>query len=216
MDDEKTRLWWKNQMENNYFTSFGYGFSYSNMAKFNLKGKKILELGFGFGRELSQFCKLSQRVCGLDIAPAAPALAKKKLEEQGIDTSNLSVNSYDGTDIKAVLGDQKFDFIYNCFVLQHMSKANAHKLIVNSLNQLEKDGTIFFEFFGYPDFMAGPGKDAYSGDPENGGMYNNAFTEQEIMDFLKDIPCTVDVEKWPLGDAAHPHFDNYWVTIRHK
>jgi len=168
----------------------------------------------GYGRELSQFAKYGGKLAGLDIAPKAPEIAYEKLNEQGINTSGIELDSFDGLNIPEHFKKTKWDFIYNCFVIQHMSKANAKQLIKNSLEILSEDGVLFFEFFGDPDFMGGPGKDSCSGVLEEGGMYNNAFTEEEIIKWLSDMPCKISIEPWPINDGKRPIFNNLWVEIR--
>ena len=197
-------------MENQYFKAFSFGFSYPNMARFNLKGKTILEIGFGYGREISQFCKLSNKVYGVDIAPSAVSIAMSKLKE--INSPNMpNLQHYDGVNLP--FQNDMFDFIYSCFVIQHMSKENAKLLISESLRVLNPEGMIFFEFFGSPDFLGGEGNNAISGCKDT-GMFNNAFTESEIKKIVESCGGKVhEIENWTLSEGRSK-FNNYWVSIK--
>lgn len=206
MKDKQVRDWWRTQIANNYFKKFSFGFSYKNMARFKLQNKHILEIGFGYGRELSQFCKVSNKVIGIDISPAAIPLTKRKLWEQGI-SQMPTLLFYDGLNMPFKI--TQFDFIYSCFVIQHMSRDNAKKLIKNALEILKDDGTILFEFFGHPEFMI----------YDVGRMYNNAYTKEEIIIFINECGGKIDfIEEWPIkeknGRGEMLSFNNHWVCIK--
>jgi SAM-dependent methyltransferase len=220
MDNETVRNWWINQHRNQYFTAYSFGFSYPKMSRFNLKDKTILDYANGYGRETSEFCELSPSVYGIDICKEANDFCLIMMKEQNI--KNLSkLGIWDGLDLNTFpFENTKFDFIYSCFVIQHMSKHNAKKVIENCLKLLNDNGRIFFEFFGHPDFMGGEGKDAFSGGPET-GMYNNGYTYEEIIRLVKDLPCEIDfIDKWELaeqnGHGVVVPFNNYWVCLKRK
>lgn len=216
MDDNYVRNWWENQQQKQYFKTFSFGFSYKHMDRFNLKDKQILEIGYGYGRELSQFCQLSPSVFGLDIAPSTMPLAYQQLKEQKIKVIPL-LRSFDGVNPQGIFSTTLFDFIYSCFVIQHMSKENAKKLIDHCLLILAPNGRIFFEFFGHPDFMGGTGKDAISGSEES-GMYNNGYSKEEIVDLVKRAGGKIEfIEEWPVseqdGKGNIIRFNNHWASI---
>jgi len=219
MDDATVKKWWINQHKNNYFKSFSFGFSYKNMARFNLANKSILEIGAGYGRETLMFCKLSPDVFACDISQETLDLLYLKLKDNGVNISFASYGVWDGIDLNLFPSWRKqFDFIYSCFVIQHMSKENAKKTISNCLKLLRPDGRIFFEFFGHPEFIGGgKDKDAFSGTPET-GMYNNAFTEEEIIHLVEAAGGKIDfIEYWPIqeqGSKEMLKFNNYWVCIK--
>lgn len=205
-----TKDWWEKKIKDSYFKKFKFEFSRPDLIqKFNLKDKHILEIGFGYGRELSQFCKLSDNVYGIEISPEAIKLATKKLTELGI--SNMpKFGVYDG--INTSHNDLMFNFIYSCFVMQHMSKENAINLIKNSINRLSKDGKILFEFFGHPNYIAGIGDDIFSGSSET-GMYNNAYTIEEIERAVEKADGKIEwIEDWNVAEEGLK-FKNYWVCI---
>lgn len=218
MDDKVTEKWWKDKVANGYFTDFAYSFSRPDLiARFDLKDKVILEIGYGYGRELSQFCKLSDKVYGADIAEAAIPLAQEKLKERGI--VNIPTFGVIQDNVEIPFDNVKFDFIYSCFVIQHMSKLNAERLIINCLNRLSENGCILFEFYGHPHFIKTGEIDAYSGDPDNGGMYNNGYTIADITSMIlrinKKTSCVPQwIEQWRVFDGVE--FNNYWVCLKRR
>jgi hypothetical protein len=212
MKDEETRQWWTEKVENGYFNDFMFAFSRPDLInKFDLKGKKILEIGFGYGRELSQFCKLSDDVYGADIAPTTIDLTLSKLKEQGIDLKP-KLKGFDGINLPF---NEKFDFIYSCFVIQHMSKKNAAILIGNCIDKLNNKGYILFEFYGHPKYFKPEMlEDVYSGDPNNGGMYNNAYDITSINHLMLIVgKGRIEwIENWSVYSDGIS-FNNYWVCI---
>lgn len=219
MDRQQTKAWWDESMRDNYFTGFQFSFSRPNLiAKFNLgDNSRILEIGFGYGREISQFCEISKHVFGVDLAEDAQNIARRKLIEHK--TANMpTLMSYDGT--KLPFEDNKFDFIYNCFVIQHMAKKSALELLIESKRVLAPNGKMLFEFFGEKAFYKpGLDQDVFSGTPlliepglPRGGMYNNAYTPIEIQSMASLAGLCIEwIDTQHIGDD----FDNYWVCM-HK
>lgn len=208
--DVEAMKWWNS--EKPYFTDFCFGFSAPRVIE-KVKIERdtpVLEIGFGYGRELSAFMGRSDFVYGIDVRKDNIQLAKDKLAELGIKRVPTLL-SYDGVNIP--FDDNFFDVIYSCFVIQHMSKINAEKLIADCVKKLSEDGTIIHEFYGHPHFLKGPGVDAYSGDPFNGGMYNNAYSVQEIKDLVARAGGKIkEIVEWQVGEPGLS-FSNYWVLI---
>lgn len=216
MNKELTKKWWDNSMENGYFTDMIFSFSRPDLiSKFNLSKKSsILELGFGYGRELSQFCLISENVYGVDLAATAKDIAYNNLLKLNI--KNIpTLDTYDGTKLK--FPNKKFDFIYSCFVIQHMSKTSAVDIINESVRILKDNGSILFEFFGDPEFFKDGMEDVFSGTPnlieDNlpfGGMYNNAFNIKTINEIIEKTNGKI---KWIDEQPIDTNFNNYWVCI---
>ncbi len=220
MNNEKTKQWWDTYMANDYFNEFAFCFSRPDLiSKFNLQlNSKVLEIGFGYGRETSQFCKLSRHVNGIDIAESAKDIATAKLREYG--TTNFPrLLAYDGRNVP--FKDGVFDFIYSCYVIQHMSKVNGINMIKEAARTLKPNGKILFEFFGDAEFYKyGLEEDVYSGVPDKieegvpyGGMYNNAFSPLEINMMAHKANVNVDwIDTQPITST----FNNYWVCFSKK
>lgn len=199
MTHDEAVAWWLNQAPT-YFTDMEFFFTRPDLiAKFNLTPKSfVLELGFGYGRELSQFCKITPHAYGLELSQVTCDLATEKCREQEVE--NLpTVTTYDGRFIP--LPGAAMDFVYSCFLLQHMSKANAKALVREALRVTRPGGSVLMEFFGDPEFHH-PTDDCFSGNPSDGtGMFNNAYTRAEI----EAMDNVVWVDEQPIST-----FSNFW------
>ena len=105
LTEKQCKKWWDNFVtKNNYFTAYSFGFSQPKLyAKIPLnKESKILEMGCGYGRQISQFCKISDNVYGIDVAEGAKILTEKYCPK-------AKVKVYDGVTIP--FEDNFFDFI---------------------------------------------------------------------------------------------------------
>ena len=73
----------------------------------DLKGKKILDIGFGDGRDLDLFCKLEMEVYGVEVDPKVVEHTSSKFKSRG-----LSVSLQTGTNNKTGFQSEVFDIIY--------------------------------------------------------------------------------------------------------
>jgi len=216
MNKASTKKWWDDTMKDGYFTDMIFCFSRPDLiSKFNLSSSSaILELGFGYGRETSQFCKISENVYGVDLAATAKDIAYENILKLNIQNTPI-LDTYDG--VKLNFLNKKFDLIYSCFVIQHMSKQSAVDIIEESLRVMKDNGNILFEFFGDPVYFKDGMEDVFSGTPNlvaatlpYGGMYNNAFNINTINDIVKRTSGKI---KWIDEQPIDENFSNYWVCI---
>lgn len=102
------------------------------VARESLKGKRVLEIGLGFGT-LSQL--LVSRGCeyhGVDIAPNPVAMVRARLSLMGIDPEN---RVREGSALAIPYPDEAFDFVYSIGCLHHTGDltraiAEVHRLLV--------------------------------------------------------------------------------------
>jgi SAM-dependent methyltransferase len=94
---------------------------------------KILEVGCGAGDLLIDLAKHGYRnVVGIDIAPAAIRLARRKLEEYHLTIEGLHCISID--DYCARFPDARFDLVIHCHLIEHLVPTQAQTF----LNQVSK------------------------------------------------------------------------------
>src|SRR3990167_2213984 len=175
MDHNAVLEWWEEKAPT-YFTDKVYEFSQKNLINqlHILESDKVLEIGFGYGRELSQFCKISKNVYGVELFQVTCDLVKD---------IPAKVQTYNG--INLPFEDKYFDVVYSCFVLQHMSRVTAINLIIESIRCLSDNGRLLMEFYGDP-FYSHPIEDRYSGVPMKGGMYNNGYSFSDVQTVLRN------------------------------
>jgi len=204
LSTEKCKDWWTNKVANGYFTNKVWAFSQPQLInKFDLKNKPILEIGGGYGRETSQFAKLSDKVYVIDISQPSIDLIKENVP-------SAIGKAYNGTNIP--YADDKFDFVYSCFVIQHMSKVDAKKLMKDITRVLSPSGYALIEFYGGA-FEAGDGFDHYSGE-KKGGMFNNGYTEKEIYNTFDDIDIFIEWIHTRLVPEGKITYSNHFVCFK--
>jgi ubiquinone/menaquinone biosynthesis C-methylase UbiE len=207
LDYKQWQEWWVTRAPE-YFTDKSWKFSQPAMiALLGIeKHHCILELGFGYGREISQFCKLSDNVYGLELTDWACENTLVELTSRRVKPLPR-LKSYDGKIFP--FPTEAFHAIYNCFVIQHLSREHAKEIIKETLRVLKADGKALFEFFGDPQYYNN-GEDVFSGEDGAGGMFNNAFIESEISDFIKS--CGGEVI-WLKNSPVTNDWGNHWVCF---
>ena len=78
------------------------------------KGKKLLEVGCGWGFDLIQFAKSGAEVTGIDLSDKSLELAKKYFE-----TRNVNAILKVGNAEKLEFNDNEFDVVVSLGVLHH-------------------------------------------------------------------------------------------------
>jgi ubiquinone/menaquinone biosynthesis C-methylase UbiE len=207
MTFDKWRQWWIERAPQ-YFTDKIWRFSQPQLIE-RLKIEPhhcVLELGFGYGRELSQFCKLSNHVYGLELTDWSCENTLIELNDRGVEPLPI-LKSYDGLTIP--YPTESFQIVYSCFVIQHLSREHAKELIKEALRVTSWHGKVLFEFFGDPSYYA-DGGDVFSGDENDGGMFNNAYLKEEIPTLIES--CGGRLEWLETTPIAH-EWGNYWVCF---
>lgn len=118
------------RFDDTYLSYYPYLGAY--VERESLKGKKVLEIGLGFGT-LSHL--LASKHCeyhGLDLAPNPVAMVKARLSLLGIDPAN---RVREGSALAIPHGDETFDFVYSIGCLHHTGDlpkaiAEVHRVLV--------------------------------------------------------------------------------------
>lgn len=195
------KAWWEKKVAEGYFTAYAWTLSSPELyARIPLgQNSVILEIGPGYGRQLSEFLEVSDHVYGIEVSPSAIRLCKQHC-------SAADVREFDGTKIPFETGF--FDFVTAVFVFQHISKANTRQLIVESFRVLKPGGCFLFEFLGGHG-VAGEGNEHYSGGLE--GMYNNGYTQDEIRGLCASLGIPIAwIEEVPITEDG---VTNIWLCV---
>lgn len=152
----------------------------------NLKSKgKILDLGFGSGRDIIYFSSLGYKVVGIDPTPSF--------------IGNMRQIGYEVYEGKAESLDyhNEFDGIWACASLLHVKRDELKDVFNKCHKALKKDGVIYCSFK-YGDYE-GIYKDRYF-NFLNEELINNIIkdTNLKIIDILitNDVRKDRDNEKW--------------------
>jgi len=211
MDHGDWHKWWEEQAPG-YFTDKCWRFSQQDLIdRLAIQPHHcVLEIGFGYGRELSQFCKLSTNVYGLELTDWACENTLIELQGRGV-TPLPRLRSYDGRSIPFPSG--AFNVIYSCFVVQHMARQHVVDLIEKTLQALCHDGLGLFEFFGDPQYQSDDGSDVFSGVDGEGGMFNNAYNRLEVVGLMERAGADL---KWLETRSITKEWGNHWACFGRK
>jgi SAM-dependent methyltransferase len=103
-------------------------------------GRMVLDVGCGAGVDLARFARGGAIVTGVDLAPAAIALARANIEQQGL-TARLEVA--DGE--RLPFADGTFDLVYAHGVVQYT--ADPARLVGECRRVLKTDGLAIFQVY---------------------------------------------------------------------
>jgi len=210
MDREQWKKWWVDGAPT-YFTDKSWDFSQPKLIQ-SLEIQKhdcVLEIGFGYGRELASFCALSDHVYGLELSDWACENTLSELEAKGVNPLP-KLKSYDGE--RLPFPERSFHVVYSCFVMQHLSREHVRELIRESLRVVKEGGYCLHEFFGDPKFYQG-GEDVIIPDTSGGCMYNNAFLASELPEMV--YRCGGEF-LWMKTRQVQQSWGNYWVCFTRK
>lgn len=145
----QTRIYWTNTpcgsnyseettLSRNYFDEIE-NHRYKNhpwiieaLSTFNIKGKKVLEIGYGIGTDHLQMAKHGGLMHGLDLTPISYEITKKRFEIYGLH-SELRIG--DGEYLP--YPENYFDFVYSFGVIHHTPDT---QIIINEIYRVLKSG----------------------------------------------------------------------------
>lgn len=181
-------------VDNNYY-----------LRKINQTKGKILEVGSGTGRLLTEALKNGADIYGIDISPAMIDILKAKLDEDK--RSRITLQNI--VDFRFESG---FDLIIAPFrVFMHLTeKSDQIKALDNIYDHLNPGGTFIFDAF-VPDLkMLISGMDNvtdFQGEFEPGNrMKRTVSTRPDLMNQIINVTFRID---WNEGDS---YFSEEWHT----
>ncbi len=95
-------------------------------------GKSLLEVGCGVGIDLTRFARAGAIVTGIDLSPIAIGLARKNIEQKGLEADLLVMNGE-----AMEFPDNSFDVVYAHGVLQYTADA---KRMIGEIHRVLKPG----------------------------------------------------------------------------
>lgn len=153
-------------------------FHYQKFLKYLPKTGKILDVGFGSGRDMIYFKSLGYEVEGIDTSIEFV----KNIKNYGLNASLMSVSEMNDNDT--------YDGIWACASLLHIKREQLEKVIMKCINALKENGVLYCSFkYGDKEI-------------EKDGRYFNYINEDIINNIAKrynieiiEIYKSVDVRK---------------------
>ncbi len=153
------------------------------------RGAKVLDLGFGDGRNMPLLHDLGFRVYGVEISEEICLLTKKRMEKL-----RVPVQVETGSNSRIPFGDEVFDFVLACHSCYYV---NSGETFADNLREivrvLRKGGRFIFSLAKTDSYVLqdaislGSGLYEIARDPyglRNGGIFRAFASRQEIMDEL--------------------------------
>ena len=170
----ETKKWWMdfwNQRQHGDFrdTPDEHVVRFSKRFFSSLEGKRVLEFGFGDGKDLLYFYSKGCTCYGIE---GSAEICNSFLQRAGqLDSSRIKVGDYQ-TILEGMTTDS-LDFIYAMEVLHYLdSKKNIADLLKSFYKVLRKDGKILFSFV----------------HPQHFFMDNSFRIDKDCREFNKGLP----------------------------
>lgn len=161
---------------------------YQKFLKYLPKTGKILDIGFGSGRDMIYFKSLGYDVEGIDTSVEFV----KNMKEQGFNVrfeSACELNSKD-----------EYDGIWACASLLHIKRDELEKVITKCINALKENGVLYCSF--------------KNGDKEieKDNRYFNYINEESINFIIKNNNLKL-VELYNSIDVRKERENEKWLNI---
>ncbi len=153
-------------------------------------GQKILDIGFGSGRDSLQFYKKGFKVVSIDFAEEIVTRGKILLSNEVllVDARNMRYQN-------------EFDAIWASAVFLHFKDAEIIETLKNCEVALKSDGVIYLSF-------------KYGENEINRhGRFFNDFNECKFKRIMTEVSGFNILEMWKTEDARKDHTGLYWLNI---
>lgn len=174
----------------------------SLFAKFVLeqleKGRKLLELGCGNGRDCLFFLKNGMQVTGVDASDVAIGLLNKKVSHED---SNKAWFVCDDFVSSSFLKTMQFDYIYSRFTLHAINEKQETELLNNVYGALKNGGEVFIEARSIRDPLYGKGTLVGKHSYIYNSHYRRFIDKSELLDKMTGIGFDVLYEAEQTGFA---------------
>lgn len=163
---------------------------YETFEAYLRPGVKILDAGFGSGRDSLHFRSRGYEVVSIDYSPEVVRRGKTLL--------NNEVLNVDIRDIRYV---NEFDAVWASAVFFHFEDDEIKNVLDLCWNALKDRGVLYMSF-----------KYGKSLRQKDGRTFND-FDEEKIGALLEDVVGYDIVEIWKTKDARADHIDKYWTNV---
>lgn len=163
---------------------------YGRFEKYLKPGAKLLDVGFGSGRDSLHFDANGYEVVSIDFASEVYNRGKMLLN-----TEVLLV------DVKDIKYKNEFDAIWASAVLFHFTEEEIKSVLVRCHEALVPNGVMYISFkYGEDELV-------------RHGRFFNDFTEEKFTKLMKGNEMFEITEIWQTQDARQDHQHQNWLNI---
>ncbi len=163
---------------------------YGRFEKYLKPGAKLLDVGFGSGRDSLHFDANGFEVVSIDFASEVYNRGKMLLN-----TEVLLV------DIKDIKYKNEFDAIWASAVLFHFTEEEINNVLVRCHEALVRNGVMYISFkYGEDELV-------------RHGRFFNDFTEEKFNKLMMGNEMFEITEIWQTQDARQDHQHQNWLNI---
>lgn len=162
------------------------------------KGKSILELGCGNGRDSLFFYKNGLNVTGIDASSKSINELSKSFGTEG----NLCFICDDFVCSSTIFSGQ-YDYVYSRFSLHAINKEQELEVIQNVFKVLKQGGKFFIEVRSVNDELYGKGKKVDEDSYIYNGHYRRFIRISSLLDELKNIGFEIYYAKEDINFAPY-------------
>lgn len=153
-------------------------------------GAKLLDIGFGSGRDSLHFNEMRYTVVSIDFA--------QEVFERGKSLLNNEVLLVDVRDIQY---QNEFDAIWASAVLFHFEEEEIRDILKRCQTALKDQGIMYISFkYG-------------EGNMVRKGRFFNNFTEEKFEKLLEGIEGFKLEKMWQTEDARADHKGHFWLNV---
>lgn len=151
---------------------------------------RILDFGCGSGRDTKYF---SDRGYFVEPVDGSLEICKSATGRTGIPVRNML--------FQELCEQQKYDGIWACASILHLSKLDLFDVIEKMANALKSNGVIYASFkYGF-----------FEG--ERNGRYFTDFTEESFVKFIEGMKRLTIQKIWATGDVRSERGKEQWLNI---
>ena len=156
------------------------------------KGRQVLDLGSGSGRDSLYFKNLGYKVTAIDGCKELCNLASKYL---GLEVINESFENL-------ILEEESFSGIWACASLLHVKRYDLKNVLNNLANGLRENGVFYMSFkYGDKEFV------------DEKERYFNCYDEKSFKNLIKDIN-ELEILKLYKSEDVMPNRENLvWLNV---
>jgi len=198
------QIYWNNYYKNNLASNAPSQFAFDILSKLE-KGKHLVDLGCGNGRDSLFFANKGLNVTAIDRSEQAIYMLRNK---------NLSLKFICGNFIdNSELYSEHYDYFYSRFTIHSIYANEQPKLLQNVFDSLKSDGLFFIEVRSVKDSIYGKGtfveKNAY--------IYNGHFRRfivlEELLNDLENVGFKIENSWEQIGFAKYENEDPIVIRV---